>query len=157
MARPLVSDELWSLVSPLLPPVPQKGKGTLGGRPRLDDRKCLTGILFILKTGIPWEDLPQEMGCGSGMTCWRRLEEWMEAGVWQRLHLLLLNHLQAAHKIDWSRACLDSCSVASPHAKKGKTTPRKITRKRQVLTQQTEGNWVVSATSSRTGKASSFL
>ena len=70
MARTLVSDELWEMIGPLLPAEPPKPKG---GRPRIDDRKALTGVVFVLKTGIPWEDLPQEMGCGSGMTCWRRL------------------------------------------------------------------------------------
>jgi transposase len=56
------------------------------GRKRLDNRKVLSGILFVLYTGIPWEFLPQELGFGSGMTCWRRLRDWHEAGVWQRLH-----------------------------------------------------------------------
>ncbi len=77
MAKPLVTDELWEVIGPLLPPVPPKPKG---GRPRLDDHAALTGVLFVLKTGIPWEMLPQEMGCGSGMICWRRLKEWREAG-----------------------------------------------------------------------------
>ena len=81
------------------------------GRKRLDDRKVLTGILFVLQTGIPWEYLPQEMGCGSGMTCWRRLREWQEAGVWQRLHELLLARLNQADRIDWSRAAIDSSHV----------------------------------------------
>jgi transposase len=66
MVKSLVSDELWELVEPLLPPEPPKLKG---GRPRIPDRQALTGILFVLKTGIPWEDLPKEMNCGSGMTC----------------------------------------------------------------------------------------
>jgi transposase len=83
MAKELVTDELWEVVEPLLPEEPPKPKG---GRPRIDDRAALTGILFVLKSGIPWEMLPQEMGCGSGMTCWRRLKEWNEAGVWERLH-----------------------------------------------------------------------
>src|SRR6266702_3520056 len=83
----------------------------LPGRKRLDDRKVLTGILFVLQTGIPWEYLPQEMGCGSGMTCWRRLREWQEAGVWQRLHELLLAKLNEADRIDWSRAAIDSSHV----------------------------------------------
>ena len=81
MPRKLVSDELWSLIEPLLPehkPTPK------GGRPRISDRAALTGIIFVLKTGIPWEDLPQEMGCGSGMTCWRRLRDWQKAGVWEK-------------------------------------------------------------------------
>ena len=73
MAKPLVSDELWELVEPLLPKV--KRRYRYPGRKRLDDRKVLSGILFVLQTGIPWEYLPQEMGCGSGVTCWRRLRE----------------------------------------------------------------------------------
>ena len=113
MAAPLVPDELWALVAPLLPPEPPKPKG---GRPRVPDRACLTGILFVLKSGIPWEMLPQEMGCGSGMTCWRRLRDWQEAGVWDRLHRALLDRLGAADQIDWSRAALDSAAVP---AKKG--------------------------------------
>jgi transposase len=73
----------------------------------------LAGILFVLKTGIPWEDLPQEMGCGSGMTCWRRLAEWTGAGVWQRLHHVLLDELDDAGQIDWSRAVVDSSHVSN--------------------------------------------
>src|SRR5947199_8681035 len=82
MARELLPDALWAEIQPLLPPEPPKPKG---GRPRLPDRAALTGIIFVLRTGIPWEWLPQEMGCGSGMTCWRRLREWQQAGVWHRL------------------------------------------------------------------------
>src|SRR5436305_15005320 len=108
MAEPLVSDELWAVVAPLLPPPRAKQKP---GRPRVPDRAALTGIIFVLKTGIPWEYLPQEMGCGSGMTCWRRLREWQHAGVWQRLHELLLAKLNEAGRIDWSRAAIDSSHV----------------------------------------------
>ena len=86
----------------------------MGGRPRVNDRAALTGILFVLKTGIPWQMLPQEMGCGSGMTCWRRLKEWHRARVWERLHRALLDRLGEAGRIDWSRASLDSASVAAP-------------------------------------------
>ena len=71
----------------------------------------LTGILFVLKTGIPWEDLPQEMGCGSGMTCWRRLRDWQQEGVWEKIHHALLARLRGADKIDFSRAIVDSASV----------------------------------------------
>ncbi len=78
MPKPLIDDALWSVIEPLLPPEKDKPKG---GRPRLGNRAALTGIVFVLKTGIPWELLPQEMGCGSGMTCWRRLAEWQAAGV----------------------------------------------------------------------------
>jgi len=122
MRRPLVPDELWAVLAPLLLPEPPKPKG---GRPRLDDRAALTGILFVLRSGIPWEMLPQEMGCGSGMTCWRRLRDWQSAGVWQRLHHELLNRLGEADRIDWSRASLDSASVP---AKKGDSKPARTRR-----------------------------
>lgn len=110
MPKPLVDDELWELIQPLLPP-PKPRRRWYPGRKPLDNRRALTGILFVLKSGIPWEMLPQEMGCGSGMTCWRRLREWQEAGVWQRLHELLLSKLREADQIDWSRAVVDSGSI----------------------------------------------
>jgi transposase len=87
----------------------------------VDNRATLRGILFVLKTGIPWEMLPKEMGCGSGMTCWRRLKEWHEAGVWKRLHRVLLDRLAEADRIDWSRASLDSASVPAPGGRKDRT------------------------------------
>src|ERR1700682_2434359 len=105
MAKPLLPDELWALIQPLIPPHPPQPKG---GRPFLDDRQALTGIIFVLKTGIPWEELPQEMGCGCGMTCWNYLQAWQRAGVWQRLHEVLLAELQEAARIVWSRAAVDS-------------------------------------------------
>ena len=114
MAKQLVDDELWEVIRPLLPPPPQRTNTR--GRPRLSDRAALTGILFVLRSGIPWELLPQEMGCGSGMTCWRRLRDWHAQGVWDRVHQHLLNRLGIADRIDWSRASLDSGSV---RAKKG--------------------------------------
>ena len=100
MAKPIVTDELWSLVEPLLPKHPPSPKG---GHPRVPDRVCLTGILFVLRTGIGWEDFPQEMGC-CGMTLWNRLDEWRRAGVWPELHALLLGKLRGADQIDFSRA-----------------------------------------------------
>jgi transposase len=108
MKKPLVPDDLWAIVEPLLPPEPPRPKG---GRPRVPDRAALTGIIFVLKSGIPWEMLPQEMGCGSGVTCWRRMRDWQAAGVWDRLHRTLLDQLGDAGRIDWSRASLDSASV----------------------------------------------
>jgi transposase len=113
MAKPLVTDDLWATIEPLLPSEPPKPKG---GRPRIPDRACLTGIIFVLKTGIPWESLPQEMGCGSGITCWRRLRDWQHAGVWPRLHRALLDRLGQAGQIAWERAVIDASSV---RAKKG--------------------------------------
>lgn len=120
MSKPLVSDELWEVIEPLLPVEPPKPKG---GRPRVSDRATLTGILFVLRSGIPWELLPQEMGCGSGVTCWRRLRDWQEAGVWDRLHRTLLDRLGRADRIDWSRASLDSRLVP---AKRGAKSPAAI-------------------------------
>src|ERR671927_1282951 len=122
MSKPLVSDALWEIIEPLLPPEPPKPKG---GRPRVSDRAALTGILFVLKSGIPWEMLPQEMGCGSGVTCWRRLRAWQRAGVWERLHQAFLDRLGTADKIDWSRASVDSAFVA---AKRGASKPARIPR-----------------------------
>lgn len=110
MAKPLLDDELWEIIEPLLPK-PKRRRRRYPGRKPLDNRKVLTGILFVLQTGIPWEYLPREMGCGSGMTCWRRLRDWHRRGVWKRLHQVLLNKLQAADQIDWSRAVVDSASV----------------------------------------------
>ncbi|WSK73375.1 IS5 family transposase [Streptomyces sp. NBC_01276] len=101
----IVSDELWSLIEPLLP---EQGPKQVEGRPRVPDRQALCGILFVLHTGIQWEYLPQELGFGSGMTCWRRLAAWNEAGVWDQLHLVLLKKLRVAKKLDWSRAVIDS-------------------------------------------------
>ena len=112
MRKPLVTDELWSAIEPLLPSEPPKPKG---GRPRCDERAVLAGIIFVLRSGIPWEMLPRELGC-SGMTCWRRLRDWQEAGVWAALHRVLLERLGDAGQLDWSRAALDSASVP---AKKG--------------------------------------
>jgi transposase len=107
MTQPLVSDALWERIEPLLPP-PKPRRPRFPGRRPLDPRKVLTGILFVLKTGIPWEALPQDMGCGCGMTCLNYLKAWQKAGVWQRLHEILLAELQEADRIDWSRAALDS-------------------------------------------------
>jgi transposase len=105
----IVSDGLWERIEPLLPVVSRRTRNA--GRKRLPDRQVLYGILFVLHTGIQWEFLPQELGFGSGMTCWRRLAEWNEAGVWRRLHEVLLAELQAAGKLDWDRAVIDSSHV----------------------------------------------
>ena len=108
MAKPLLTDELWERIQPHLPCEPPKPKG---GRPRVSDRGALTGILFVLRTGIQWEMLPQEMGCGCGMTCWRRLRDWQAAGAWQAIWQALLDELGVADAIDWSVSARDSCSV----------------------------------------------
>jgi transposase len=107
MAKPLVSDELWELLQPLLPP-PKPRRFRYPGRKPVGDRQALTGILFVLKTGIPWEDLPSELGGGCAMTCWRRLQRWQEQGVWFRLYQLLLTNLDEDGKIEGARAAVDS-------------------------------------------------
>jgi transposase len=117
MAKPILDDDLWQIIEPLLPGAKRRRKWHPGRKP-MDRRRVMTGILFVLKTGIPWEHLPREMGCGSGMTCWRRLRDWHEAGVWRELHRVLLDELNAADKIDWSRAVVDSASVRAMHGGK---------------------------------------
>lgn len=135
-----ISAALWKKLKPLLPVVQPSPKG---GRPRLDDELALSGILFVLRTGIPWEELPQELGFGSGMTCWRRLRDWQAAGVWHRLHQVLLAELRGASQLDLSRACMDGASVPSP---RGARTPAPTLR--------TVASLAASATSSRTARAS---
>ena len=138
MTRPLVSDELWAAVAPLLPEEPPKPKG---GRPRCDDRRALEGIVFVLWSGIGWERLPREaFGC-TGMTCWRRLRDWHAAGVLGALHRVLLERLAEADALDWSRASIDSASFP---AKGGARRPRR----RSARTPRTADGRARSATSS---------
>lgn len=135
-----ISAALFEKIAPLLPvtaPSPQ------GGRPRLSDELALNGILFVLRTGIPWEELPQQMGFGSGMTCWRRLRAWQAAGVWHKLHKILLAELRSAGQLDLSRASLDGASVPSPRGAHTQAPTRRI-----------GANLAANATSSRTVKAS---
>jgi len=129
MAKPLLPDSLWERIQPLLPK-PKPRRFRYPGRKPVEDRKALTGILFVLKTGIAWEDLPQEMGCGSGMTCWRRLRDWHNAGVWRRLHEVLLAELNGADKIDWSRVSVDSRSFRALGGGE-KTGPSPVDRRKK--------------------------
>lgn len=117
MAKPILEDSLWIMVEPILPP-PKPRRSKYPGRKPISNRQALTGILFVLKTGIPWEYLPQELGCGSGMTCWRRLRDWQEAGVWDKLHQLVLSLLHEQGVLDWSVAVADSSSVRAVGAGK---------------------------------------
>lgn len=135
-----ISAALFKKIEPLLPAFVPSAKG---GRPRVSDEMVLNGILFVLRTGIPWEDLPQELGFGSGMTCWRRLRDWQATGVWHGLHLMLLSELRKADKLDFSRFSMDGASVPSPRG--GRT---------QAPTRRIGASSAASATSSRTRKAS---
>lgn len=110
MAKELISDKLWSVIEPILPP-PKPRRYRYPGRKPMDRRKALTGIIFVLRSGIPWEMLPKELGCGSGMSCWRYLRDWQKAGVWQKIHEVMLAKLNESDKIDWRRAVADSSSV----------------------------------------------
>ena len=140
MSHCLVTDPLWQRIAPLLPPEPPKPKG---GRPRVSDRAALNGILYVLRTGIQWKHLPTELGFGSGVTVWRRVLAWQRAGVWERLHRLLLNELGEQGQLDWSRVVVDTRSVP---AKRGEASPGRTPR--------TVGRRVASNTSSSTATAS---
>jgi len=135
MATALLPDALWAVIEPLIPPDPPRPKG---GRRRVPARAALTGILFVRRSGIPWEMRPAEMGCGSGMTCWRRRRDWQPAGVWDQLRRVLLDRLGTRNAIDGDRATLGSARVA---AKKG---PRRPDRPRRIAAGRAP-----SATSSR--------
>ena len=115
----VLSDDRWERIEPLLPKVERRVR--FPGRKRVPDRQALQGIVFVLYTGIAWRHLPLELGFGSGSTCYRRMVEWQQAGVWERLHALLLGELQAADELEWSRAVADSSHV---QAKKG--APRRV-------------------------------
>ena len=109
MSKPLVTDDLWETIRPLLPR--RKARPGRRGRPPGDDLAALTGIVFVLQSGIPWNMLPREMGCGSGVTCWRRLRHWQRRGVWKKLLAAMLQKVQDAHGIDLSKVVVDSQSV----------------------------------------------
>ena len=135
----MIDDELWELIEPLLPPWPARSPGP---RP-VPDRACLQGVLYVLHTGIGWEDLPPQLGFGSGMTCWRRLKRWTDAGVFTQVHHLLLAELNALAAIDWSRAVIDGGHI---DAKKGATG--------QVRRRSTAASPAPNTTSSATARAS---
>ena len=110
MAQALIDDALWARIEPLLPKRRPRNRQYAGRRP-IPDRDVLTGILFVLRSGIPWNMLPPQMHCGSGSTCWRRLVRWQKAGVWKRLHTVLLTELRQRGQLDLARAVVDSSSL----------------------------------------------
>lgn len=137
MPKPLIEDELWAHIEPLLPK--KRRRKRYAGRRTLSDRQVLTGILFVLRSGIPWKMLPQEMGCGSGMTCWRRLRYWQRRGVWTKLHRVLLSKLRGANRLDFSRAVADSSSIRAVGAGKkvDRTQPIAVVRAANTTSSQT--------------------
>lgn len=110
MAKPILDENLWTLIEPMLPP-PKPRRFRYPGRKPITNRQALTGIMFVLRTGIPWELLPREMGCGSGVSCWRRLRDWQAAGVWQKVHEYMLGELRRAGELDLSIVAADSGTV----------------------------------------------
>ncbi len=99
--RELIDADLWRAIELWLPP---ERTDVRGGPTRISHRAALAGILFVLRHGLRWRDLPQELGYGSGVTCWRRLRQWQARGVWAGLHRTLLNWLGDLGRIDWTRA-----------------------------------------------------
>jgi transposase len=122
MAKKRVSKSLWKAIAPL---VPEPEPSPKGGRPPVPNRACLEGIIFVLKTGMPWQMLPTELGYGSGSTCWRRFRAWTRSGVWAELHRRLLRVLGRRGRINLERAVIDSASV---RALKGGRTPARTPR-----------------------------
>ena len=118
VADRVVTDQLWLRLAPLIP-VPER-RYRFPGRRRVDNRAALEGILFVISTGMRWNDLPTAMFGASGATCWRRLKEWHQAGVWQQLHEAVLAELRAAGLLDLAHAVVDSSHL---WALKGRTSP----------------------------------
>jgi transposase len=118
LADDLVPDKLWAIVVPLLPPPPRP---PYGGRHRtISDRACLAAIVYMARTSTPWRLLPaRELGCGSPATVWRRLDALGPAGVFDQLHLQVLDRLGERGEVDWTRASVDTMNV---RAKRGGTT-----------------------------------
>ena len=133
MSERLIDEALWRRIEPLLPKPPRRRWKAMG-RPRIPDRAALTGILFVLRSGIPWQMLPKEMGCGSGSTCWRRLVRWQRVGVWRRLHAVLLAELRRRGQLDLARTVVDSASVRALRGGKklDRTQPIAVRRGRNI-------------------------
>ncbi len=145
MNQPLVRDDLWEAIEPFLLKELPKPKG---GRPRIPDRAALAGIVFVVRTGCPWRLLPKELGCGSGTTCWCRLRDWQEVGVWERLHARWLDWLGDEAAIDGSRASVNSMSV---RAKRGASRPGRTRSTAASQVPSTTWWWIATASRSPSG------
>ena len=133
MSHTLIDEAIWARLAPLIPPRRVR-RGHRHGRTPIPDRAILTGILFVLRSGIPWQMLPRQMGCGSGSTCWRRLVRWQRAGVWKRLHRALLTELRRRGDLDLARAIVDSASLRALRGGKklDRTQPIAVRRGRNI-------------------------
>ena len=142
MARPLLDDALWARLAPLIPQ-PRKRAGHRHGRARVPDRAVVTGILYVLRSGVPWQMLPLEMGCGSGSTCWRRLVQWQRAGVWRRLHETLLAELRRRGRLDQRWTVIDSASVRAVRGGKklDRTQPIAVRKARNTTSSPTRAGF----------------
>src|SRR5919198_5625938 len=125
LADDLVPDELWAIVEPLLPAPPRP---PYGGRHRaIPDRNCFAAIVYMARTSTPWRLLPaRELGCGSPATAWRRLDEWARAGVFDQLHLQVLDRLGGQGGLDRMRASVDAMSVRANAGDHVGANPRSI-------------------------------
>lgn len=103
-----LTDRQWALIAPLLP------NRARTGRPRADDRKTINGILWVLRTGARWADMPRDYGAPS--TAHVRLQTWQTQGVWETIWRTMLASLDEKGKLDWDKAHLDGTFIA---AKKG--------------------------------------
>ena len=130
MATTILPDDLGKRLEPLLPKPQENRHVQFAGRKPTDLRQIVTGILFVLRTGIPWRSLPATSAFPSGHTCLRHLRRWHEAGIWQRFFEALLAELQATHKIDWYRALVDSSCLRAPGG--GEKTGPNPTDRRQL-------------------------
>jgi transposase len=131
MASRLLPDELWNEIQALFP---EYQASPDGGRPPKDTRQVLTAVLFVLKTGIGWKDLPTEAFGVSYKTCGRRIDEWTELGIWQQIHELFLAKLRGADLLDWSRVLVDCSLVKAPLGGENAGRTRRIAAAREVST-----------------------
>ena len=133
MAKPLVPDELWQRIEPLIPKPRRKNRHVLhAGRKPTPDRKVLAGIIFVLQTGVPWRALPATTLFPSGHTCRRKLLKWHRAGVWEQLFEAILAELNHQGRVYWKRAIVDSASVRAPRG--GKKTGKNPVDRRKLGT-----------------------
>lgn len=128
MAAELLPEALWEEIEPLLPPPSQAETG----RPPVDNKKALRGIIFVLRFGVPWQAVPTDAFGVSGSSCWRRFSEWTAAGIWPELHRRLLNRLGKEGGIDLQHVVVDSQSVRAVKGGRTRARTRRTAARRAV-------------------------